>query len=103
FFSSRRRHTRFKGDWSSDVCSSDLRAGRCSAKWIERGAAAFKCLPNSQNIDPRDKRCEKIFDLLAAKKVPLIAHTGGEHTVTVRSEERRVGKEGRYGSGRQRG
>src|SRR5260370_30716443 len=27
FFSSRRRHTRFKCDWSSDVCSSDLRYG----------------------------------------------------------------------------
>src|SRR5260370_2707070 len=26
FFSSRRRHTRFKCDWSSDVCSSDLNA-----------------------------------------------------------------------------
>src|SRR6266487_4841660 len=24
FFSSRRRHTRWTGDWSSDVCSSDL-------------------------------------------------------------------------------
>src|SRR5690606_40269066 len=32
FFSSRRRHTRFSRDWSSDVCSSDLRArtGRLS-------------------------------------------------------------------------
>src|SRR5699024_12064978 len=27
FFSSRRRHTRSKRDWSSDVCSSDLSAG----------------------------------------------------------------------------
>src|SRR5256886_17272171 len=27
FFSSRRRHTRFDCDWSSDVCSSDLRRG----------------------------------------------------------------------------
>src|SRR5260370_28488691 len=27
FFSSRRRHTRFKCDWSSDVCSSDLKKG----------------------------------------------------------------------------
>src|SRR5437764_13251328 len=26
FFSSRRRHTRYIGDWSSDVCSSDLRS-----------------------------------------------------------------------------
>src|SRR5437763_12346908 len=33
FFSSRRRHTRYIGDWSSDVCSSDLvlalRCGPC--------------------------------------------------------------------------
>src|SRR5256885_15279645 len=28
FFSSRRRHTRLQGDWSSDVCSSDLRRAR---------------------------------------------------------------------------
>src|SRR5437879_7017019 len=27
FFSSRRRHTRYIGDWSSDVCSSDLLTG----------------------------------------------------------------------------
>src|SRR6266487_5559122 len=27
FFSSRRRHTRWTGDWSSDVCSSDLPEG----------------------------------------------------------------------------
>src|SRR5579863_1669230 len=27
FFSSRRRHTRWTGDWSSDVCSSDLADG----------------------------------------------------------------------------
>src|SRR5437879_10517451 len=27
FFSSRRRHTRYIGDWSSDVCSSDLLLG----------------------------------------------------------------------------
>src|SRR5256885_5840168 len=30
FFSSRRRHTRLQGDWSSDVCSSDLTANRDS-------------------------------------------------------------------------
>src|SRR5688500_7024124 len=28
FFSSRRRHTRLQGDWSSDVCSSDLSGRR---------------------------------------------------------------------------
>src|SRR5688500_20224593 len=32
FFSSRRRHTRLQGDWSSDVCSSDLPcAQRCTS------------------------------------------------------------------------
>src|SRR5438876_5090817 len=35
FFSSRRRHTRWTGDWSSDVCSSDLSTGmkRCSSPY----------------------------------------------------------------------
>src|SRR6266853_3799307 len=47
FFSSRRRHTRFDCDWSSDVCSSDLGpeyqdwrpsllADRCSIKFSAR-------------------------------------------------------------------
>src|SRR5690606_4883683 len=37
FFSSRRRHTRFSRDWSSDVCSSDLgnRPRRITEKVIE--------------------------------------------------------------------
>src|SRR5207248_7794791 len=41
FFSSRRRHTRSYGDWSSDVCSSDLStsAGREDADWEEVLAA----------------------------------------------------------------
>src|SRR5437764_7591594 len=32
FFSSRRRHTRYIGDWSSDVCSSDLGRRRSRAE-----------------------------------------------------------------------
>src|SRR5437763_6900998 len=32
FFSSRRRHTRYIGDWSSDVCSSDLMRLRRAAR-----------------------------------------------------------------------
>src|SRR5688500_20102218 len=36
FFSSRRRHTRLQGDWSSDVCSSDLSAKYCSLAWPDR-------------------------------------------------------------------
>src|SRR6266487_645034 len=37
FFSSRRRHTRWTGDWSSDVCSSDLTSpARCSIPGCSR-------------------------------------------------------------------
>src|SRR6267154_5232578 len=39
FFSSRRRHTRWTGDWSSDVCSSDL--GFCSQSLV--GPACLVC------------------------------------------------------------
>src|SRR5688572_12737466 len=60
FFSSRRRHTRFDCDWSSDVCSSDLlphlleRHAACSCRTRDRTcqpspAAAAPCgLPASQ-------------------------------------------------------
>src|SRR6266850_3739294 len=36
FFSSRRRHTRLQGDWSSDVCSSDLHGALSQVGRIER-------------------------------------------------------------------
>src|SRR5437763_10391469 len=39
FFSSRRRHTRYIGDWSSDVCSSDLDVHQVPAV---RGAPAHR-------------------------------------------------------------
>src|SRR5256885_5263386 len=41
FFSSRRRHTRLQGDWSSDVCSSDL---------YDRSFAT--CAGKQKNIQP---------------------------------------------------
>src|SRR3989454_4835921 len=40
FFSSRRRHTRLQGDWSSDVCSSDLHTQRQSQA-IQRGCESM--------------------------------------------------------------
>src|SRR6266487_814904 len=44
FFSSRRRHTRWTGDWSSDVCSSDLTDGLkefCEIRFGQRHAQCF--------------------------------------------------------------
>src|SRR5437867_6606345 len=43
FFSSRRRHTRSYGDWSSDVCSSDLAAV---------GLRAFSLVPDYLRTEP---------------------------------------------------
>src|SRR5438876_6080495 len=40
FFSSRRRHTRWTGDWSSDVCSSDL--ARQAGSVAQRSLAQFR-------------------------------------------------------------
>src|SRR2546427_13202274 len=50
FFSSRRRHTRFDCDWSSDVCSSDLLPGPRKA----RSTAPRKTSISSSNGYSRD-------------------------------------------------
>src|SRR5207249_7783067 len=68
FFSSRRRHTISKRDWSSDVCSSDLNYLTVKNRW---GHA-------------NDNRS----DLSAIR-----ANDHGLGRVRPRSEERRVGKE----------
>src|SRR5436309_7454540 len=47
FFSSRRRHTRFSRDWSSDVCSSDLGALFCVCRPIMDGACIL-CVPKTR-------------------------------------------------------
>src|SRR5688572_15399594 len=48
FFSSRRRHTRFDCDWSSDVCSSDLIAEQVIVEKVE--------MPPGQPADLRQRR-----------------------------------------------
>src|SRR5437868_14526686 len=58
FFSSRRRHTRSKRDWSSDVCSSDLswrcRSGSASACWsLHAGGASAGSAASSHRSEER--------------------------------------------------
>src|SRR5256886_11253960 len=48
FFSSRRRHTRFDCDWSSDVCSSDLHDGHAGGKY---GPQPTRMIPVMMRID----------------------------------------------------
>ena len=47
------------------------------------GAVMMKCLPNCHNIDCNNRRYTKFWERMAESKLPLLAHTGGEHTVPV--------------------
>src|SRR5688500_20176970 len=68
FFSSRRRHTRLQGDWSSDVCSSDL-----------------------LSADP--DQVVLLLGRIGRQLDPAPDDVGQLHGRAARSEERRVGKE----------
>ena len=50
---------------------------------LEAGAVMLKCLPNCQNINCNDRRLTRFWERMAEAKLPLLAHTGGEHTVPV--------------------
>src|SRR5688500_19282864 len=84
FFSSRRRHTRLQGDWSSDVCSSDL-----------------ECVIRQPEEVVRLDHLECLVRQGGAVHRNLLPHAPGGmakrffHRGLPRSEERRVGKEGR--------
>src|SRR5439155_7385932 len=71
FFSSRRRHTRWPRDWSSDVCSSDLSHGR-------------EHRPDDHAHETEVH--EEVADV-------LLRHVESIREENRRSEERRVGKE----------
>src|SRR5256885_11039314 len=74
FFSSRRRHTRLQGDWSSDVCSSDL----FQAITVDNDRAAGHM---------------SLAILYEALGEPEQSEAEYQAAIRVRSEERRVGKE----------
>src|SRR5256885_11188164 len=85
FFSSRRRHTRLQGDWSSDVCSSDLDRGALLRIEDPVGdTLSFDYIEDDLDADDR---------LLARLKVVRIRDGDGNEVRYDRSEERRVGKE----------
>src|SRR5205807_5041035 len=93
-FSSRSRHTSLQGDWSSDVCSSDLleRESELVQQRQEQGRIPRRRPdhPRVHELDdqPPLKRCAA--DLQGVLGLDELA-LGGE---LQRSEERRVGKEG---------
>src|SRR5690606_40393403 len=91
FFSSRRRHTRFSRDWSSDVCSSDLQTAWALGLATNHAAGtsgAHGSMNKSWNM-AHAARCGLLSALLASK-----GFTSTEQAIE-RSEERRVGKDSR--------
>src|SRR5258707_11360778 len=87
FFSSRRRHTRYWRDWSSDVCSSDLELGEARGPGGHRLAVQFV---NVRNLDIHTGIARRGMHV----RLPGVLHNeGGGLPAEMRSEERRVGKE----------
>src|SRR5437660_6673474 len=86
FFSSRRRHTRWPRDWSSDVCSSDL-AGQAQILAVN-------------NAELKGDYAFNFTGFSASSTGSSVFSAGGRFRADgagnlTRSEERRVGKEGR--------
>src|SRR5690606_40955119 len=93
FFSSRRRHTRFSRDWSSDVCSSDL--------GVE--VDIFQMFHSSQTVEGgdnfihyRNPELDRLIDAARAEvseEARMALWQAAERILATRSEERREGKE----------
>src|SRR5256885_10108405 len=85
FFSSRRRHTRLQGDWSSDVCSSDLGLTLANLTFIYLDGDVPGTATEAIFIPYK-------FDAVATNPTGTV--NAATNTISVpRSEERRVGKE----------
>src|SRR5690606_40606271 len=92
FFSSRRRHTRFSRDWSSDVCSSDLELMNEKGGGAERLNQLF--IADGKNRNPVDRLRSGDIGCTLKLKNTLTNHTLNDKAFNAqRSEERRVGKE----------
>src|SRR5699024_11818525 len=97
FFSSSRRHTSSKRDWSSDVCSSDLVAEPADPP--AEGIAFDKrdiphCLTSFLYPDDSDRDGQ----LLRVYQQYFMVSAGAQMILEeLRSEERRVGEEGTSG------
>src|SRR5690606_40862443 len=94
FFSSRRRHTRFSRDWSSDVCSSDLVASR----FLHHRPHPLRSQATARPLPAGTWTGQHVLDGQAGPTLGQGVKLATENDVgrtPARSEERRVGKGGR--------
>src|SRR2546430_9526875 len=89
FFSSRRRHTRFDCDWSSDVCSSDL--GALVAR--QPRASAFSSLSSRAAASPwgvpRYRSANRASSTVSRSRRP-VRRRSEEHTSELQSQSNLV-------------
>src|SRR5207302_8285120 len=89
FFSSRRRHTSFSRDWSSDVCSSDLNLNLAPSNFDQFSVLA----PVDSRLGSRSgQTISGFYDVNNASKA-IATNNSTILVKDLRSEERRVGKE----------
>src|SRR3546814_19021892 len=87
-------------DWSSDVCSSDLRSPKTNAKLASASSGVAKKSLHMQgmaiDINLSDKKLTKIRDAAIGMRRGGVGYyaQSGFVPVDTRSEERRVGNEG---------
>src|SRR5207237_3018977 len=101
FFSSRRRHTRFKCDWSSDVCSSDLFSWPCPRELKTIRVGYIEGTSRERDLKVLKGIGVKLVPIKLPSKYLFNELTTILYVEAARSEERRVGKErrGRRGGG----
>src|SRR5690606_40906289 len=95
FFSSRRRHTRFSRDWSSDVCSSDLSYGYGLSVTPLQIARAYAALGNGGRLvtptfikRSEERRVEKECRSRGSREASTEKEEGGAARGAVRAGHR---------------
>src|SRR5207248_7347607 len=99
FFSSRRRHTRSYGDWSSDVCSSDLLS--VTKGMLTRFAASLTTKKQAKEVVKEAAKCVNMPFVTERWLGGMLTNftTIRKSIKKMRSEERRVGNESKYHRG----
>src|SRR5690606_40920466 len=95
FSSSRRRHTRFSRDWSSDVCSSDLTGAGTQTNYSSRYSDALSSIFARVDYSFNEKYLFGATIRRDGSSRFLNTQYGWFPAVSARSEERRVGTEWR--------
>src|SRR2546422_4220326 len=69
FFSSRRRHTRCSRDWSSDVCSSDLRVNQETLRTTQQGQITERFTKAIEHVGDTGRLTVRLGGIYALERI----------------------------------